>query len=113
VFIGTDRTTGEKVAIKRLKRFNVEFPGIAEQAVMKEVAIIDYLSKLNKGKYVLRLIGAWEIRTPSGRSTVAIVTNLAAGGDLFESIAAMGRGYNESEAGRLFQEACSGVLSVH
>ena len=113
VFIGKDRTNGEMVAIKRLKRFNSAYPGISEQAVMKEVAIIDFLGKKSSAKYLLRLIGAWELVTPSGRKTVAIVTNLAAGGDLFESIAAMGHGYNEKSAARLFKEACEGVKALH
>lgn len=101
------------MAIKRLKRFNSSYPGISEQAVMKEVAIIDFLGKKSTAKYLLNLVGAWELVTPSGRKTIAIVTNLAAGGDLFESIAAMGHGYNEKNAARLFKEACQGVKAVH
>jgi serine/threonine protein kinase len=76
VFLGEDRATGEKAAIKRIAKGRLQ--GQEKASVMREVAV---LAELKGHPTILHLLGFYE-----SPDAFYIVTEVAAGGELFDRI---------------------------
>ena len=103
VKVGFHRETGEKVAVKIVRKDALAGAAAARQKVQREIAVL----KLVDHPHVLRLHAVYE----SARS-LFVVMELVAGGELFDYIVRRGH-VPARETRRLFREIVAGVDYLH
>ncbi|KAL6073073.1 MlkA protein [Balamuthia mandrillaris] len=103
VFLGVNKRTGERVAIKRLDKARVRGIKNGTQQLMREVDILTKVEHEN----IVQVKDIFD-----GQRYFYIVLELATGGELFERIADHGR-LEESEARKVFIQLLDAVGYLH
>jgi len=106
VFLGRHAQTGEKVAIKIVRK-NSKKPHW-ERMARQENSIMQYLNRFKKGnKHIIQ-----HVMTVENEKEIGIVMEYAQGGDLFELVKRRGK-LPEAEAWRIFKQLITAVNFIH